>query len=168
MRDNRVVMDQFIVRIERDGQPVETMTTIASPQQVEDLEIAAQHARVRVFVTRPHAVGTVLQWMSGLPPGGLRIMDTDQERIEALERRVAQLEHLLAEHVHPHGYAAVRRGHDLRSVRDELEDDCPECGGAGSVMADCTTLGPDCGCHTRLECSACDGEGTRRLSGGGY
>lgn len=45
------------------------------------------------------------------------------QRIEDLERKVELLERLLADHVHPLGYAALHRAgaeHDLVSVRDEL------------------------------------------------
>lgn len=58
-------MDQFIVTIEKRGEPNKTLyTCIASLAQVEDLEVAAEYAGLVVIARRPAAVGTVLQWMT--------------------------------------------------------------------------------------------------------
>lgn len=56
--------DRFIVSVYKPGGtglPIHTV--IATQEQVENLEIAAEHARLALTVSRPVAVGTVLQWM---------------------------------------------------------------------------------------------------------
>jgi hypothetical protein len=42
--------------------------------------------------------------------------------------------------------------------------ECSECEGVGSRLADCTTFDRGCGCNgPRVTCEACDGEGVREV-----